>query len=209
MYLSCLTLNRSRLAYSWLTNPYRIHQRLKMACPDDPRLLYRVEAGENTRILVQSIQPPDWDAAFGDFLVLDRPPECKEFEPCLQAGRQLRFRLVANPTARISSWEAEKHNGEVRKRRYALLKGEQQMEWLARQASRHGFRVLDASRTSASWLQGKKTDQKGTADTIQVLAVQFDGLLVVTDPARLAEALAGGIGPAKGLGCGLLSLARA
>jgi CRISPR system Cascade subunit CasE len=42
-----------------------------------------------------------------------------------------------------------------------------------------------------------------------LLAVRFDGLLQVADPARLQAALRQGIGSGKGLGFGLLSLAPA
>jgi CRISPR system Cascade subunit CasE len=40
------------------------------------------------------------------------------------------------------------------------------------------------------------------------LAVQFDGVLEVTDPAKFLETVRQGIGSAKGFGFGLLSLAR-
>jgi len=39
-------------------------------------------------------------------------------------------------------------------------------------------------------------------------AVRFDGVLVVTDPHKLREAVANGIGQQKAFGFGLLSLAR-
>jgi CRISPR system Cascade subunit CasE len=38
--------------------------------------------------------------------------------------------------------------------------------------------------------------------------VRFDGVLRVTDAARLVEAVRSGIGPAKAFGFGLLSLRR-
>jgi CRISPR system Cascade subunit CasE len=38
--------------------------------------------------------------------------------------------------------------------------------------------------------------------------VDFDGLLKVESPEKLINAIKKGLGPAKGLGCGLLSLAR-
>ena len=39
--------------------------------------------------------------------------------------------------------------------------------------------------------------------------VRFNGLLQVTDPEKLMQAVRNGIGPAKAFGFGLLSLARA
>jgi CRISPR system Cascade subunit CasE len=41
-----------------------------------------------------------------------------------------------------------------------------------------------------------------------LLAIQFEGLLQVTDPDRLQHTVQQGIGSGKGLGFGLLSLAR-
>jgi CRISPR-associated protein Cas6/Cse3/CasE subtype I-E len=41
------------------------------------------------------------------------------------------------------------------------------------------------------------------------IAVQFDGLLEVEDPERFMAAIHQGIGPGKGFGFGLLSLALA
>ena len=42
---------------------------------------------------------------------------------------------------------------------------------------------------------------------VTLATVAFDGVLEVSDPGALREALASGIGPAKGYGCGLLTLA--
>jgi len=43
---------------------------------------------------------------------------------------------------------------------------------------------------------------------LRLLAVTFDGLLRVTNVPRFVETLQAGIGSGKGLGFGLLSLAR-
>jgi len=43
---------------------------------------------------------------------------------------------------------------------------------------------------------------------LKLLAVQFDGLLQVTDPKRLSETVRQGVGSGKAMGFGLLSLAR-
>jgi CRISPR system Cascade subunit CasE len=48
---------------------------------------------------------------------------------------------------------------------------------------------------------------KGITHKLTLLAVQFDGLLQVTDPDHLRESVEGGIGSAKAFGLGLLSLA--
>src|SRR5574340_784690 len=98
MYLSRLQLNTTRIATLWASNPYRVHQRLMMACDGDPRLLFRIEDTPEggAQVLVQSHVEPNWTFAFGDFDVLRRPPEHKPFDLPLQAGRLYHFRLLAN-----------------------------------------------------------------------------------------------------------------
>jgi CRISPR system Cascade subunit CasE len=44
---------------------------------------------------------------------------------------------------------------------------------------------------------------------ITFFGVQYEGILEVTDTQKFFQTLCSGIGPAKGLGMGLLSMARA
>jgi len=206
MYLSRLTLNHSRTAIQWLSNPYRVHQRLKMACDHDPRLLFRIEESDRgVQILVQSVNAPDWQKAFGDFPVLAVHPESKPFTLALQAGKQYRFRLLANPTVKQS---VEKDGEGPRKTRHGLTKEADQAAWLRRKLEAAGAEVLtcqaaprgrQVSRKSSTSAQGQQTH----------LAVLFEGQLLAKDPALLETALAQGIGSAKGYGFGLLSLGPA
>ena len=78
------------------------------------------------------------------------------------------------------------------------------MAWLARQGERHGFTPLQALVSGSAMQQGRKGDSR-----LSVLTAIFEGYLRVNDPQALLVALQGGIGPAKSLGCGLLSLGRA
>lgn len=196
LYLSRLTMNQGRMALGWLSNPYRIHQRLKMACPEDLRLLFRVEeADPATRILVQTHTLPDWATAFNQFPVLQGLPEMKTFDPQLVPGQQYTFRLVANPTV--------KREG----KRIGWIKEEDQIDWLARHLKTAGSELVGCRTQQCRVQHSKKTDDNGNA--ILHLLVQFDGLLVCRDAEKLIAALGQGIGSAKGFGCGLLSLARA
>lgn len=195
MYLSRLTLIPSRVSLNWLANPYRVHQRLMMACGSDPRMLFRIENdGAAPRILVQSWKLPDWPVSFDSFHVLAQPAEVKPFELHLSAGQVLRFCLVANPTV--------KRDGH----RLGLLTETEQQAWLKRKLSGSGAEMAACRATSL----GLKHSRKKADDSEPVhLMVRFEGLLHVQDPEKLAAAVAAGIGPAKGFGCGLLSLARA
>jgi CRISPR system Cascade subunit CasE len=198
MYLSKLTLNRSRQALLWSAQPYRIHQRLCLASPDDPRLLFRLEeSGAERFLLVQTQARPDWVAAFGDLNVLAGPPLCKPFDWAPQAGQMLTFRLLANPTAR-------KRLGDGSKKRVGLTDELEQLAWLARKAQQGGFAVLRCQTRDLGKIQAA---QRAPKSQIELQAVQFEGVLQVRDAEAMAHTLVAGIGSAKGLGFGLLSLA--
>jgi CRISPR system Cascade subunit CasE len=197
MYLSRLSLNRGRIAVNWAANFYRVHQRLKMACEGDARVLFRVEeAPTGMRIIVQSHLPPNWNAAFGEFAVLSGPAECKSFEPRLEAGQACRFRLLANPTV--------KRDG----KRQGLLHVEDQQAWLVRKLAAAGMQLVQVTAMPQGLQYSSKGSQPGTGAQTH-LAVLFEGLLRVGDPLQARAALEQGIGAAKGYGFGLLSLARA
>ncbi len=215
MYLSRLQLNTTRIAVLWAANPYRVHQRLMMACDGDPRLLFRIEDAPvgapvgapdgATQVLVQSHVEPNWQVAFGEFDVLRGPPEHKAFDLHLQAGRAYRFRLLANPTAVKTTL---KDDGEKDKSRLGLFKEEDQRAWLARKLEAGGARLVSVV-IAPRGLQksGKNPAKEGQAATH--LAVLFEGVLQVRDAEQLIKTVEGGIGPAKGYGFGLLSLAAA
>jgi len=198
MYLARLRLNQSRIATLWASNPYRVHQRLMMACDGDPRLLFRIEdtpEGE-TQVLVQSHVEPNWQLAFHDFDVLRCPPEHKAFDLHLQPGRVYRFRLLANPTV--------KRNGN----RLGLFKEEDQRSWLTRKMEDAGAKLV----STIAAPRGLQRCDKNPAKDEHVathFAVLFEGVLQAQDPGRLKEVVECGIGAAKGYGFGLLSLAPA
>ena len=211
MYLSKLVLRPSRRTYMWLSRPYRVHQRLRMATPQEPRLLYRLEGeqlgrGDAAVILAQSHAEPDWDAAFADFPVLAQSALCKPVEWSLHAGQMLAFRLRANPTQRMC--RDEKGEKLDKGKRVGIYKEEAQRAWLRRKAENGGFLVVH------SWLHKDepfkdRIEREGEVHQLKLAAVQFEGLLQVTDPDRLRQTLTNGIGSGKGLGFGLLSVGPA
>jgi CRISPR system Cascade subunit CasE len=205
MYLTQLALNpRCRQVREDLADPYELHRTLLRVFPDAEdggpgRVLYRVEPprGEpRFLVLVQSDVAPDWSrlGVPGGYLL--GPPATKPFDPSFAVGQRLCFRLRANPTV--------KRDG---KRRPLLDEG-QQRAWLDRKAADAGFRVVRAEVTAEGASCGRKPAGADTL-TLTLHAVRFDGLLAVTDPGRVRQALQAGIGCAKGFGFGLLSLAPA
>jgi len=204
MYLSKLTLNPSpacRQVLRDLANPYEMHRTILRAYPGREdggpgRVLFRLEPptpGQPPVVLVQSDKPPKWDAldAVSDYLL---SAEAKEFTPSLTVGRRLRFRLHANPTV--------KRDG----KRHGLPDDQAQQDWLLRKGRAGGFRPLDFTVRRSTKLTSRRSSDNGPTREIH-LAVDYEGILEVTDAGAFAKALAAGIGPAKGYGFGLLSVA--
>ena len=213
MYLSRLILNpRNRRVQREVANPYQMHRSLMRAFPDDlkesdERLLFRLEPGRNgaLTLLVQSWALPDWSylaaPEFGGYLlpVSEPNPAVKSFDLDLAPGQVLAFRLRANPTARRTF--------DDKKRRVGIYDEQEQLTWLERKGELGGFRIVSA-RTGGQEDVGGKIKRDEETHTLKLAAVQFDGLLQVTDPDRLRETVGRGVGSGKGLGFGLLSLAR-
>jgi CRISPR system Cascade subunit CasE len=218
-YLSRLILNaQNRQVQSELANPYERHRTIMRAfperLPEGERVLHRLEqarGGDWPVLLVQSRTAPDWRwLQAGDYLAPSPPgdplpnPAVKQFALPLRPGQQLLFRLCANPTVKKKRPD-QRHGNRV-----PLKHEEAQREWLARQGRQHGFRLLQLAVTAegghSGWVTRKEEQKK---ERLTLYVVQFDGLLQVTDPARLEQAVWNGVGPAKAFGCGLLSLAPA
>jgi CRISPR system Cascade subunit CasE len=213
MYLSRLILNpRSRRVQREVANPYELHRSLMRAFVDDlkegdERVLFRLEPGRNGRLtlLVQSWTLPDWSylaaAEFREYLrpVGEPNPAVKSFDVDLAPGQVLAFRLRANPTARRTF--------EDKKRRVGIYDEQEQLAWLKRKGELGGFGVVSV-RTRGQEDVERTIQQKGKKRKLKLAAVQFDGLLQVTDPDRMRRTVRRGIGSAKGFGFGLLSLAR-
>ena len=213
MYLSKLTLNPySRQVQRELGDPYQLHRTIMhgfpATLPEDERVLYRLEAAPRSNellLLVQSVHQPDWavlrDADRGQYL-LEAPQPPKVFKPNLAAGSVLRFRLRANPT--VKKQREDHKNGN----RVPLVREDEQIAWLKRKGEQHGFQALQIQVSGNDTLSGWKKDD-GKSHKMQFYAVQFDGILQVTDLDLFAAAVETGIGSAKGFGFGLLSLAPA
>lgn len=215
MYLSQLTLNpRNRRVQREIAAPYQMHKSLMRCFPDDinrekDRVLFRVDADPRTgvpTVLLQSTLEPRWDwlkddGARGYLLSVSEPnPAVKSFDLHLSPGQTLAFRLRANPTAR-------RRLPDGTRKRVGLCREEEQIAWLERKAKQGGFRVLSVRSRNEPDVRGRVRRDDQT-HRLKLFAVQFDGLLQVTDPDRLRETVRRGIGSGKGMGFGLLSLAR-
>lgn len=220
MYLSRLILNpRSRQVRSEIANPYEMHRTVMKAfagrLAEDERVLFRLDLHPRTGIptlLVQSLHEPEWsflNATDKDYLLspdelpLDiENPAVKPVQLALRAGQVLSFRLRANPT--VKKDRENKKQG----RRVGLAREADQLAWLDRKMEAAGARLVSASIAGDTQVGGKLF-REHEQHTLHFLSVQFDGVLQVLDPVCFLDAIQAGIGSGKGLGFGLLSLARA
>ncbi|MBZ5514845.1 MAG: type I-E CRISPR-associated protein Cas6/Cse3/CasE [Acidobacteriia bacterium] len=116
---------------------------------------------------------------------------------------QYAFQLCANPTKKVSK---ERSDGSLTKngRRIPLGKREELVEWIKRKGDHGGFTVDEAKLRTFS--RGREYFEKNGQNGLHS-AVEFQGVLTVTDPAKFHEAFTRGIGSAKAFGFGLLVIA--
>lgn len=141
--------------------------------------------------------------------------ECKAYQPTFDAGDRLGFTLRANPTV-------SRGTGGTRSKRHDVLmdakkgkRGEDARtamevaaaDWLVSRAEGVGLVVDDSSMHFDGYRQ-HRCIRNGQAP-LQFSSIDFHGIAVVRDPARLIEALFTGVGHSKGFGCGLLLVRRA
>lgn len=173
----------------------------------DAGFLYRIDpqCGGRVVILVQSAAKPDWDYAFHNASdLLAAAPEMRAFEPSVEKGQRLRFRLAANPTRKIDTKTGpDGHRGHGRR---VPVPTTGLHEWLARRAHPAGFSIdLDSLVVHPGYVYVEIPGSGG----YRLRSARYEGLLVVADPDKFRDALIHGIGPGKGFGFGLLSVGRA
>lgn len=207
MYLSRVELDpRNRETLRALVVPRRLHGAVEAAFAGPrTRRLWRLDRrGDRLWLLVLSEETPDLAGVVAQFGPPDGVAETRDYAPLLARvadGSVWRFRLAANPVKNV---KVAGGRGTVRNH----VTVEQQEEWLAERAPKHGFalepdgfRVVDSR-----WISfDKATD----GSPVRIHAVTFEGLLRVTDAGLFREALVHGIGRGKAYGLGLLTLMRA
>lgn len=211
MYLTRLKLEpTSRTTRTLYLNHYLLHQAIFRAFPDKNdggagRVLYRLDVNKNGEVTlyVQSEKVPNWGRAQILKECLsgsdDGSVATRLFRPVFKTGQKLRFRLRANPIAKRKTPDKLGVT-----RRLGLVREEEQGKWLARKAEGSGFQVLSYTAIP----EGKIMEQRNeNSDKLTHFAVRFDGVLNVVDPVLFQQTVSCGIGPAKGFGFGLLSLA--
>lgn len=218
MYLSRMHLNPRRRGTRLLVgNPQAVHAAVMSAFPptahEQGRVLWRMDReGDRVSLYVVSPTTPSfehlqeqagwstqesWDVRSYD-TVLDR----------LMLGQEYSFRLVANPTRIVTGDDG-------RKRRFAHVTADQQLEWLTGRAASLGVEFIPAAGVldgedpvPAVAVTSREVSRfRRKESTVTVSRTQFDGAVRVSDVDTLRATLTNGVGKAKAYGCGLLTLA--
>ena len=199
-HLTQILLGYAQAARLGLRDTYDWHQRAWECFPGRPKdardFLTRLdERPEGFRLLIVSpVEPtrPDWC-----------PPDNWRNRTIPEGyfGRtRYAFQLRANPTKKVTALNPD---GSPKKnsRRVPLRTREELLAWLQRKAEQGGFRVdLEAVRTIPQGLERfSKAGARGTHT-----AVEFRGILEITDPTAFHATFTRGIGSAKAFGFGLL-----
>ncbi len=252
LYLSRLILDLNcRQVRSEIAQPYEMHRTLMHAFEgyavnkeenvrEKCEVLFRADVDDqNSRavVYVQSIVEPDWSYLdkCKNYLLSDESvpnPAYKNIAVSYRGfrnGQTVSFSLRANPTKRIAN--PSKGDDMMKGKRVALLREEEQIDWLVRKGDERengcpgGFEILAKEIQEQNHeirqivhvnttIEGKQTGyKKDKRDERRVhrmthLAVRFDGLLRITDLDAFRETLTRGIGPAKAFGCGLMLVRR-
>lgn len=215
LHLTRVTLNPlDRQVIRDLADPYDMHRTLTRAAERAADLpipfLWRQDSSGPTEpqiVLIQSEQPLNWNALPDGFA---GQVEQRTWNPdaVLKAGQQLRFRVVANPTVnRVPQArpvdEPSNLPARGRRKRLGLRCEADQLAWMRRQADRLGLIPISlaVSRT------GQIRSHRKANHRITVCTAQFDGVATITEPAALISGMRRGIGHARMLGLGLVTIA--
>lgn len=225
MYLSLLKINTNlEPSRNWFNNIYEVHHRLWMAFPkseqekvdpfflgtwtqqvkkstiqrDELGFLFRIERDADPRIIVQSKLKPNWEYAFQNADWLLKPetkPIVRIFETSYSRGEKYKFRIVANPTVKRNA------------KRVSLKDQGEQLAWFYKKSTEIGSKILEINVTESNLHIFKDIKHLNSKNNqITLFSVTYEGILEVATQESLSNAVIKGIGPAKGFGCGLLSL---
>lgn len=216
MYLTRMYLNPARRgARNLLGSPQKMHAAVMFAFPPGggvgqpgDRVLWRVDRNAHeTTLYVSSPTPPDlthvveqagWPTGANPWQTAELTP----FLARLAEGQRWAFRLTANPVRSVR--DPDGGRGSVR----AHVTVGHQEAWLRDRAGGWGFDAHTLTVTGRNHATfARRTD--AASNQVTVAMATYDGVLTVTDADLLRAAMRGGVGRAKGYGCGLITLAPA
>lgn len=176
---------------------------------DVNEILYRIDRnGPHWDVIVQSTAVADVRQLPVGYMAVDAKhreqvqqhnhvlSELEEYE----SGQQLLFGLVANVSKRDN----------VSRKRISVHGFAEQRAWLMRKGADHGFAVVEDATALLPLHIASETALKGNHRNGDLFfePVRFSGIIEVTNPVALLQAVVQGIGSAKAYGCGLLTLRK-
>jgi len=229
MYLSRVQINEQRRGgRKLLGSPQAMHAAVLWAFPQTSeergRVLWRVDRDKHCRWLYVVSRPaPDfahiveqagWPTTQEGWTVRPYAPLLDR----LDAGQTWAFRVTANPTRTSRATKVVNHipvlpfpdsaEDVLRPKRYGHVTVEQQLKWLLDRSSKWGFTIQESNGVQDIVVHDRRTERFSRQGAFVTIAkATFDGILTITDPDALRRAMIEGVGPAKGYGCGLLTLA--
>lgn len=190
MYITQIKLDlRNHLIFKKLRSLDDYHAYIESAFPAEQLLgvrkrhLWRLDG--QTFLLVSEDEPDkEILSRYGNATTKDY----STFINNVNTQRPYRFKLVANPL-----------QSNIKDRRIPCHGNKQRLEWLEKQGTRYGFKVIQAQ------VVGYK-ENRIRKHGFTVKSVTFEGILQVTDTKKFSQALAQGIGREKAYGCGLMTI---
>lgn len=212
MYLTHMPLNPDRRSTrELLASPQRLHAAVLSAFVPgtEGRVLWRLDSPARHRLDLYIMSPvgPSLEAmadqAGWPSQPVWRTADYNPFLDGLEGDQEWVFRLRANPVRSVRGPSGG------RGKRVALLDEAAQGEWLQGRAASHGFEVRMGSLGPNLRVTERRTERfrRDGSGQVTLATTAFEGVLRVLDPTALRTALTCGIGPAKGYGCGLMTLA--
>ncbi len=219
MFFSRINLSKDAAGSSryWSTfrSAYSLHQAIWELFADHPDrerdFLYHVkEEAKLPEVFTLSARPAEDKSGLWQV-------ESKEFAPMLSEGIRLGFLLRANP---VRTREGKRHDVVMEEKKRLQAQGiprdqwpleaelvqESGEKWLKDRSEKAGFRLLMVR--ADGYRQHEFSKAKG-GHPVRFSTIDFNGVLEVSDPCLFfQDALCKGLGPAKGLGCGMMLVRR-
>jgi len=218
LYLTRLVASYEVVAKANIRDAYDWHQKIWKAFEGlIPERSDKGKYPKGTKVEDQNNTPPDFLTRLDDkndhvqvlmvsSVIPNRPAwlpdhgratwQTKEIDNGYFQHAAYRFQFLANPTKK------EKSTGKRKPR----IKREELVEWLLRKGAEGGFKVEgDSLKTITRPVE--RFWKEGGSNFGTLHAVEFQGILYVTNPLKLQHVFRFGIGKAKAFGFGLLCLA--
>jgi CRISPR system Cascade subunit CasE len=218
MFLTRFEINSARRASrELLASPQKVHAAVLAGFPSigqeagaEGRVLWRLDQHQHQALLylVSPTQPDLTHLVESVGWPATQTWATRHYTPFLAAltkGDQWAFRLTANP---VSS--RRKTPDSARTQRLAHVTVAQQTDWLLTRTQRHGFTIVNGTHNEPDVAVRRRQTLRfpRQGKTVTLSTAVFEGRLEISDPELLRRSLVQGIGPAKGYGCGLLTMAR-